>query len=310
MDLRLGTIAHRLVTANAPLCRHQTPATGVIVHAITQYDRDTQPAARKAFGFLTPVSVEAVVAGSAAAKAGIAANDGLVAVGAQTLTATAEAPSAVDRDMALTALERAPSPVPVTIDRAGEQRAVSIAAPMGCRARFEVLLGPEMTAQSDGKVVQIGVRFFERYTDDEVAVIVAHELSHIIMCHRTRLEAANVKGGLLGEIGRNAKLGQEAELEADRLGVALLHNAGYDPASAVRFWSEHGGDIDGGIFRSRTHPSTKRRIAAIKAAVAEIPAGTTFYKPAVLNQRDLSLNDVVPRGRPGTPMLSALARAD
>ncbi len=289
IDLRLGIIAHRLITANAPLCREQAPATGVIVHAATQYDADTQATARQVFGFATPVAVEAVVPGSAGARAGVAANDGVAAIGSQALGGTATPPSSADRDAALTALEAQQPPVRLAIMRGGERREVAIAAPMACRARFEVMLGPEMTAQSDGKVVQIGVRFFERYRDEETAVIVAHELAHVILRHRVRLEAAGVKGGLLGEIGRNARLGQAAELEADTLGVALLYNAGYDPASAARFWRDHGGDIDGGMFRSRTHPATSRRINAIEEAAAAIPAGARPYVPPVLAQREQPL---------------------
>ncbi len=287
IDLRLGTIAHRLVTANASLCRDQAPATGLILHAVTQYDAETQAAARDTFRFAAPIGVEAVVPGSPASRAGVAANDGVTAIGDQALAAHAKAPSAADRDAALGVLESTSTPVRLTIARGGVRRDVTLPAAMGCRARFEVLLGPEMTAQSDGKVVQIGVRFFERYRDEDVAVIVAHELSHIILRHRVRLEAAGVKGGLLGEIGRNAKLGQAAELEADTLGVALLHNAGYDTASAARFWRAHGGDIDGGLFRSRTHPATKRRIATIEAAAAAIPAGVRPYVPPVLAKRDV-----------------------
>lgn len=289
IDLRLATIAHRLVTANAPLCRDLTPATGMIVHAESQYDAAAQPAARQAFGFSTPVAVEAVVAGSPAAIAGVRANDGLVAVGGEELAGTAAAPSSADRDAALDVLERQQSPVRVTIVRGEARRTVPIAAPAGCRSRFEVVLGPKMTAHSDGKVVQIGIRFFERYRDEETAVIVAHELAHVILRHRIRLEAAGVRGGLMKELGRNAQLSQAVELEADVLGVSLLHNAGYDPASAARFWRDHGGDIDGGLFRSRSHPATRRRIAAIEAAAAAIPAGERFHQPSILAQRDVPL---------------------
>lgn len=286
IDLRLATIAHRLVTANAPLCRDQAPATGMVLHAINQYDPETQPTARQVFGFTAPISVEAVVPGSPAGAAGVAPNDGVLSIGERPLTAAAAPPSSVDRDSALTLLEATATPIRVVTTRGGRTQAVAINAPLGCRSRFEVLLGPEMTAQADGKVVQIGVRFFERYRDDEVAVIVAHELAHNILRHRVRLEAAGVKGGLLGELGRNASLGQAAELEADTLGVTLLYNAGYDPASAARFWRERGGDIDGGLFRSRTHPATKRRVAAIEAAAAAWGEQQRPFVPPILASRD------------------------
>lgn len=287
IDLRLATIGYRLATANAALCRDRVPATGAAIHAITQYDRATQPAARRAFGFATPVAIEAVVAGSAAAQAGLRADDGLVAVGGQVLRGDAAAPSVADRDAALAAIAATGSPVRLDVLRDGRQEEVTVAAPPGCAAVFEVVLGPEMTADSDGRVVRIGVRFFERYGDDEVAVVVAHELSHLILRHRIRLAAAGVKSGLLGEIGRNARLSQRAEDEADRLGVTLLYNAGYDPASAARFWQAHGAAIDGGFFRSRTHPATRRRIAAVAAEAATLAARPPRpWLPPVLSARD------------------------
>ena len=104
IDLRMATIAHRLVTTNASLCREQAPATGLILHAVTQYDADTQAAARDTFRFAAPIGVEAVVPGSAAALAGVKANDGVVAIGDQPLTVRATAPSAADRDNALDVL--------------------------------------------------------------------------------------------------------------------------------------------------------------------------------------------------------------
>lgn len=289
IDLRLTTIAHRLVVANVPLCRETSPATGIVLHALSQYDPATQGPARVTFGFATPVAVEAVVTGSAAARTGVTADDGVIAIDGKPLTRTAGTSSA-DRDAALAALADAPSPVRMTLARAGQNREVSVAAPAGCRAAFEVLLGPSMTAQSDGRVVQIGVRFFERYRDDETAVIVAHELAHVILRHRIRLEAAGVKGGLFSELGRNGRLNRMVEDQADRLGVTLLHNAGYDPASAARFWIAHGGDIDGGLFRSRTHPATKARIAALQAEAGAIPAGARPYIPPILATRDQPLN--------------------
>ena len=290
IDLRLATIAHRLVTANAPLCRDTAPATGMILQAETQYDAASKSLARQVFGFSTPIAVEGVVAGSPAAAAGVRANDGVAAIGSQPLTAQAAPPSSADRDAALDVLERETAPVRITLVRAGERQEVQIPATAGCRSRFEVVLGSKMTALSDGKVVQIGVRFFERYRDEETAVIVAHELAHTILKHRVRLESAGVKGGLLKELGRNADLSQKVELEADTLGVALLYNAGYDPASAASFWREHGDDIDGGLFRSRTHPATKRRIVAIEAAAAAIPVGERPYTPPILAQRDVPLS--------------------
>ncbi|MFW2851989.1 M48 family metalloprotease [Sphingomonas sp. TX0543] len=287
IDLRLGTIGYRLATANAALCDRQSRTTGALVHAVTQYDRASEAAARQAFGFAPPVAVEAVVPASPAARAGLRPNDGIVAVDGVATVDRAIAPSVADRDAVLAQIARGTGKVRFDLLRGGDRRSAQVDAVQGCEATFEVVLGPELTAQSDGKVVQIGVRFLERYSDAEVAVIAAHELSHVILKHRARLEAAGVKGGLFGEMGRNARLAQRAEEEADRLSVHLLYNAGYDTASAAAFWRAHGRDVDGGFFRSRTHPSTRARVAAIEAEAATLAASPARPSiPALVAERE------------------------
>lgn len=293
VDLRLATIAYRLTTGNAALCRDLAPTPGWALHSLYQYDPALRDTARAVFGFAAPLAVEAVVPGSPAAASGIAANDAVLAVNGATLDAAPGTTANSDfRDAALDVIGRQPADRPLRVATVHDGRRATVTLPPspGCRSVFEVLLGPKMTASADGRIVQIGVRFFERYGDEEVAVVIAHELSHNILRHRARLEAAGVKWGLLAEIGRNGRLFRRTEEDADRLGVTLLANAGYDPASAPAFWRAHGGDIDGGFFRSRTHPSSAARAAALEAEVAAIRAsGRRPYVPAVLATRDQPL---------------------
>lgn len=294
VDARMATIAYRLATANAALCREIVPVPGWAIHSLGQYDAGLRDAARASFGFEAPIAVEAVVAGAPAARAGVAANDSLVAVNATAFAATApgNAATSTARDAAAALIARQPpaSPLRLTLARDGRRRDVAVAASPGCASQFEVLLGPGMDASADGRIVQIAVGFFERYTDDQVAVVVAHELAHNILRHRARLDAAKVSRGLLSELGRNGRLFRRTETEADLLGMHLLRNAGYDPRSAVAFWRDHGGDIDGGVFRSRTHPASSARAQAIAAEIARIPANApTPYLPPLLATRDAPL---------------------
>lgn len=293
VDLRLATIAYRLTTANAPLCRDLQPTPGWALHAVDQYDAATRPAARQVFGFAMPVAVEAVVDGGPAARAGVAPDDALVAVAGAPLAGPGESQGSATRDAALAqiAVQPADRALAVTIRHQGADRAVTIPPSPGCRSAFEVLLGPGMAAMSDGRTVQIAVRFFERYDDEQVAVIVAHELAHTILRHRVRLEAAGVKWGLFSELGRNGRLFRRTEEEADRLGAVLMRNAGYDPRAAPRFWRDHGGDVDGGLFRSRTHPSSSARAKLIQAELDAIPKDAgPVYRPPLLDSRDTPLD--------------------
>ena len=249
--------------------------------------------ARKVFGFAAPVGVEAVVAGGPAARAGVAADDALVAIAGTPVAGPAKAQGSATRDAALARIAAQPAgqALSVTIRHQGADRVVTIPASPGCRSAFEVLLGPGMAAMSDGQTVQVGVRFFERYDDEQVAVIVAHELAHTILRHRARLEAAGVKWGLFSELGRNGRLFRRTEEEADRLGAILMRNAGYDPQAAPRFWREHGRDVDGGLFRSRTHPSSSARATLIQAELDAIPTDAgPIYRPPFLDSRDKPLD--------------------
>ncbi len=288
-DAMLARIGYRLATANATLCDRLAPTPGWMLHAVDQYLAQPLPAGATVDGFPTPVAVALVVPGAPAAMAGVRADDGVAAImGTAPSAPSPGAPSARTRDAAQALLARQPADaaVDVTLRRDGRDRTVTIAPSTGCRATFEVVAGSAMTADSDGQVVRIGVRFFERYDEASVATVVAHELAHVVLHHRERLSAAGVNWGMFSEFGRNGRLFRRTEDEADLLGVALLGNAGWNPRAASRFWREHGGDVDGGLFRSRTHASSKARAAAIDAAIAAMPSDRSRpYVPPVLATR-------------------------
>ena len=274
-DLRLATIGYRLTSANAALCDRLQPQIGMPIHALNQYGADARPNAVAVFGFETLIGVEAVVAGGPAARTGLKSGDSIVAIAGRQQPATgaadrAETPQDRDAAEALIAAQPVGNPVAITVVRNGRRFAVAVPGEAGCRSRFEILLGSGLDASADGAVVQIGEKYFEGYSDAEIAVVVAHELAHNILRHRERLDTAKVRRGLTAELGRNGRVIRQTEDEADRLGVYLLANAGYDPRSAPTFWREKGGTIDGGLFRSRTHASSKARATALAAVVEDI----------------------------------------
>lgn len=280
VDRQLAGIGHRLVTANAPICADLSPAPGIVLHAADQYPPEERDPAARALGLPTPVAVEAVVPGGAAARSGVREGDGLLAVNGRDVRFEAQPEaSSASRDAARALIGEAPAAAPLrlTLRRDGADRAVTIASSPGCRSTFELLLGPKLIAQADGATVQIGVAWFARVPEDEVAVLVAHELAHNILRHRARLDEAGISRGVFAEVGRNGRLIRRTEEEADRLSVHLLRNAGYDPQVAVRFWLGAGDEADGGLFRSRTHAGAKSRARLIEreiASVAERERGT------------------------------------
>ncbi len=292
-DVRLASIGHRLVVANAALCDQRVPALGLVVHAIDQYPADEQAEARSLFGFETAIAVEGVVPGSPAARAGVRADESVTGVNGRPVPSATGAGHVRTRDSFVALLDAQPAdkPVRLALRRSGRDRSIVVPASPGCRSYFELRPGPTLDASADGGQVQISGAFLDRFTDDQIAVVVAHELAHNILGHRRRLDAAGISRGVFREFGRNGRLFRLTEDEADRLSVHLLRNAGWDPTLAVRFWQGPGARIAGGLFYSRTHSSPGRRAELIAQEIASLPSDAPIpFRPPLLAARDKPLD--------------------
>lgn len=296
VDAEMAAIGYRLAVANAPLCDRLEPGLGLGLHTPGQYARDVRAAATRHFGFDGPVGVEAVIAGSPAAAAGVRPDDTLTGAGTGT-GAVRFAPADPAAEASTAALIRAteqlatlPPDRPLTLQlrRAGAAQDVTVTPVPACRTRFEVVIGDTFQAKADGTMVQLGSRFFADYPE-LVAAPLAHELAHNILRHRARLEEKGVDYGLLSGFGRNVRYFRQTELEADILSVSLLANAGYDPRVAVRFWQAFGPSHAGGPFRSRSHPAWRDRVATIERAIAALGPDRP-HRPAILAARDRPLD--------------------
>ena len=283
-DQRLLRIADPILADNARLCDRTMPDLGVSLQSTDQYPANSQP------GFAAPVAFAAVLPGSAAADGGIARDDGLLSVDGSPVVKQPELANAPLRDSAFAAIAAhdPARPLVLGIIHGGVRRDISVAVKPECRAQVEILDVDDNTAHSDGRTIQIAFGLAARVSDDELAVIFAHELGHSILHHRERLSAAGADNGLLGQLGRSRRLNLEAEKEADRLSVYLLANAHIDPHAAPNFWrSEFGRRLSGGIFHNLAHPSAKARAEMMEAEIAQhIRPGEAAYPTDLLAHRN------------------------
>lgn len=257
-DLRLAAIAERIMAANAHLCTQTMPITGLTLHSADQY---SEGYARSIFGDST-VALALVLPGSPGERAGLRTGDTLLGIGGHPVAELAAPAEGHLRESAFDLIASQPAGEPLTLlaRRGDEAIATTITAPSGCRVLVEILLGSGLIGRSDGRVIQISYPLATMVDDDGLAVIFAHELAHVVLHHRTRLEAAGVAKGLLGELGRNQRLNRQVEVEADRMSAHLLANAGYDPGIAPAFWrSPAGRRAGGGLMRSTIYPSATAR---------------------------------------------------
>jgi len=268
-DARLARVAEQLLAGNAWLCRQTMPLTGIVFHSRDQYPAE---AARGLFAN-GPVEIALVLPGAPADRAGLRASDGLAAIGSTRtadLRAEGEAPL---RDTVFDTLAAAwpgYGALPLSIIRDGAELQVMLAPVAGCRALVEIRTRDSLTARSDGRVIQLDYGLVAAAGDEELAVIFAHELAHLVLEHRRRLQAAGVEKGFFGEFGRNQRLNRQVEVEADRLSIHLLANAGHDPQVAPTFWrGELARRAAGGLNLSTTYPSTEARAELLEREILD-----------------------------------------
>jgi len=293
-DLKLATIGWRLAAGNAALCDRLEAGTGMQLHTLDQFDAASRDAAGRHFGFATPVAIEAVVLGSPAERAGLKADDSLVRVGTVVIAKLSGKPVSTDRLVAAQlAIAALPADVPLEVEaiRAGAPLRVTLQPVAVCKSRFELRIANDWSASADGAMVQIGSRFVEEYSEEQLAAVIAHELSHNILRHRERLEARGVSFGMLSGFGKSVKYFRQTELQADLLSVYLLANANYPLHAPIDFWKAFGPSKAGGILRSRSHPAWRDRIATLQAEIAKIePLSARPIVPAMLADRATPLD--------------------
>jgi predicted Zn-dependent protease len=130
-------------------------------------------------------------------------------------------------------------------------------------------------------------------TDDELAAVMGHEISHALREHSREAisrqmatqTAVGVAGALLGigdlgqslgnmvaDVTLNLPNSRTNEVEADRIGVELAARAGYNPNAAITLW-EKMAKLSGAGQPPKwlsTHPSHEDRINDLKAYAQKV----------------------------------------
>ena len=167
-----------------------------------------------------------------------------------------------------------------------------------------------------GKIVMFSGILSVADSEEKVAFILGHEMAHALLDNaRTRISAQNAQNTItsaawfgsfaldlvgLGGVGNLTRAatnvasigsqyfllnpwGRDQELEADKLGMMIIHWAGYDISSIPNFWqSMAGGNPNNHDFFS-THPSDSKRIAVMNELIVEIENQKDFYSSPVLS---------------------------
>lgn len=132
-----------------------------------------------------------------------------------------------------------------------------------------------------------------KLSDDEIAVVMGHEMAHALQEHGKSDRTVNVvtsvvsqigniglqvagidTGGLdvfgtITDLGVSKPFSRSQETEADEVGLMLMAEAGYNPSSAPNLWAKMSEATGGGSSIFSTHPSNEARQENLKRLVPE-----------------------------------------
>jgi len=289
-DLRVATISYRLQTAAVDHCPNHTRLSGLVVQDATQYRADLRAGMAALYGMTDLPTVTAVVPTGVSAAAGVRSGDAIVTVNGESLAAElpevrGRSPNGSRFTAMIDRLDAAFAAGPVTLVlRHGDTtRVVIVTGAPACRSATQLDLSDTRNASADGHVVSItqGIADFTR-SDDELAFVIGHELSHNILGHRDFLDGTHTSRGLFAGLGGNGARLRDTEQQADYFGVYLLAWAGYDPRAAASFWRRMAhADPLGSLLSDGTHPGNGTRVRALARAAEEIDAKRAAGKPVV-----------------------------
>ena len=192
------------------------------------------------------------------------------------------------------------------VQRIGKRIATAVGEALpGAKWEFVVFDAPKTVnafALPGGKVGVYSGLLDLAESDDEIAIVMGHEIGHVTARHGAERMSKGLAAALLGVAldvaskenrnhdillaaygvgagGAMLKFSRDNESEADYIGIRYAAKAGYDPRAAVIFWrkmDQQGASSSVPAFLS-THPTHERRIADLEGWM---PAVLPLYEAA------------------------------
>lgn len=289
---RLQAVAARIVVSGTALCGNKVgPYYGLNAWNLSGFDPQWRETAQSRFGLDDQVRISDIAPGSAADVAGLREGDVVLEVDGWSPPLGKDGPGKLMEKLS----ERGASgqPVNIVVRRDDEQITLPVTPSRACDFRVTLAPGDIKNAYADGKniVVYKGMMDFFR-TDEEVALVVSHELAHNSMKHIDAQQTNATVGGLVGllidvaaafggvntngdfsRLGSNVGAGMYSvafEQEADYVGLYFMASAGYDIDDVADFWRRMATLDSRAITLKSSHPTTPERFVAIEATVKEI----------------------------------------
>jgi len=307
---RAFSVVFPIFAANSEFCGSRVaPSLGMTFWNLPSVREEYRPAASAVYGLHDALAAQFVADRSPASRAGLRSGDLILAINGQEISPGYDAPRA-----AYQALQSAGyDPVKMTVERGGKVMTKTVQPVEACA--YQILIDHsskrgEVNAYADGNRIVLNkamMRFVK--SDNELALVIAHELAHNSMGHIDKKMQNTIVGALGGLVidsvlsgsGVNTgseftefggSLGAEAhsvefEQEADYVGMYYMVRAGYNPNGVADFWRRMAlkKDTMETVAMRTTHPSSPERFVALEHARQEVMKKKATGKPLIPNYR-------------------------
>lgn len=297
-ELRVKRVALPLLVAAADLCRDKVRfESGATFTSAEGFGRDWVDTVGDKLNVRgNQLGLLHVVPGSPADQAGLRRGDILLEVNGWTVPDSKDAGAQLSKraDEFL----KKPDPVRTVYLRDGQRGRAFVRPVRVCDYMPLLAMDEQLNAFADGQRIVIFRGMLRFANDQELALVIGHELAHNAMGHIEAQSRNSMIGSLAdiiaatrgvntgGTLGQAAalKYSKDFEAEADYVGLYVVARAGLPIADAPKFWRRMAAANPQGInprSHNTSHPATSERFIALAKTVQEIEAKKAAGQPLV-----------------------------
>lgn len=271
--IRLLNVSDPLLVAASSECENATIFKyGYKAHQKNFYEEKSREAASRVLGATDELTVLHVVPGMPAAKSGLLKGDKILRINNNDISGKLFTPEDAD----LSELQDAPI-LEMEVERNGKTKIFKMDGIRACNYSVKLVINGAVNAFADGKNILIhsGLMQFTK-SDTELAMVIAHEISHNILGHNGKKRVNAVFGFLFGGVdnhtGEINTYTKEFESEADYFGLHIMARANMDISFVADFWRRLATEQPDNIVSQKgaVYPSTPERFVLMEKTIEKI----------------------------------------
>jgi tetratricopeptide (TPR) repeat protein len=300
-QLRVQNVANPLLRAAVSLCGSNVrPLSAFVSGNAYQWKNDYFKAAMAA-GYTDTLVVMNVTPGQPADRAGLKAGDRILAINGSPIVTGPNAVTDLNKKIQ-TSKGGSPAPFALTYRRGADTTTATVKPEMACAYSPQLVEMDEINAAADGQSIFVTTGLLRFVADDdELAVVIGHELGHNAMHHSDAKKKNAMLGALFGAVvdvaaatqGVNthgdftnqwSQIGsqvfsQDFEREADYVGLYVLALAGKSLDNAPNLWRRMAVTDRKSIKFATSHPTSAERFVRLETWRGEIARKIALGQP-------------------------------